>query len=237
MTKLLSSFNLEWSFRGQISDWELQPTLERNVEVKARWDYEFRSLGYLKEISRRNSLFESDEYSLVNLLSLFQHYGGYTRLLDFTRSQYVAVFFSLAKAHTISKPKPVIWAINTRQLAFQANQHRSDFKLEDYFEEESQEKKVLVIDGDRSHERHSIQQSVYLAPSNPKNNFVDCLNNSLDSNNHIYKIILNDTVLKQGFVELMKMNISYKTLFPGIQGELNDVTFRYLTDWAKITNL
>jgi hypothetical protein len=45
-------------------------------------------------------------------LSIIQHFGGPTRLLDFTRSFYVAVFFALENAVA----EGTVWAINSRVL-------------------------------------------------------------------------------------------------------------------------
>jgi len=114
----LSSLLNGWAFRGQSnSNWQLVPTLERaignaslsnsvTIEHAIHRAFIRRAHHLLEHPPSYNDLFE--------WFSLIQHYGGPTRLLDFTRSFYVASFFAI---NPESKDESAVWAVNLRHLA------------------------------------------------------------------------------------------------------------------------
>jgi len=108
-----------WVFRGQRElKWRLEPTLDRFMkdlrggysasEVEQHILTQFRrgAPTYLNDLPMYNDT--------IGWLAVIQHYGGPTRLLDFTKSIYVAAFFALAKRSTSSHA--VIWAVNDRVI-------------------------------------------------------------------------------------------------------------------------
>jgi hypothetical protein len=89
-------------FRGQRNaTWSLQTRLERECDSvrlapSSRKSTEDQILEYF---GRRIHLYVNALHmDALSLLSLLQHHGGPTRLLDFTRSFYVAAFFALEDA-------------------------------------------------------------------------------------------------------------------------------------------
>ncbi|REG50881.1 FRG domain-containing protein [Paraburkholderia sp. BL6669N2] len=87
-------------FRGQANaNWGLQSSLERvlgnawNVE-KARM-FEAHALNSFKSKYHNYCGGEHRPASKLSWLSIMQHYGGPTRLIDFTTSPYIALFFAL----------------------------------------------------------------------------------------------------------------------------------------------
>ena len=106
-------------FRGQIDDynWELQPTLEREVEKQEikPLDLYGMELSILKEFQQNAHLFLKDCPNICERLewfSLLQHHGAPTRLLDFTLSPYIATFFAINN----SSINGAVWAINKETL-------------------------------------------------------------------------------------------------------------------------
>ena len=107
-----------WVFRGQPSaDWSLQPTLERF----AKYIREFPPLAiepYIRREFRRrahhysNSL-PADDNNL-EWLALMRHHGAPTRLLDFSKSPYVAAFFAAAEARR--DESVANWAVDAHAL-------------------------------------------------------------------------------------------------------------------------
>jgi hypothetical protein len=102
-----------WIFRGQPNaDWSLQPSLERFAAslrerpyaVEQYIDAEFRRHAhhYLSDTPG------SDD--LLDWFALMRHHGAPTRLLDFSKSPYVAAFFATAEAPP--DKCAAIWAID-----------------------------------------------------------------------------------------------------------------------------
>src|ERR1035438_72566 len=115
-----------WIFRGQMdADWHLQPTIERVVgqnpamSVNAFEDYinnEFRRRA-------RNYLSNAPhDENRLEWLALMRHYGAPTRLLDWSRSPFVALFFAVADAQ--SQQPSAVWCLDLVAL-----QTRAEFLL------------------------------------------------------------------------------------------------------------
>lgn len=113
-----------WAFRGE-SDAErtLRPGIERiaskpgRAEDYVEQEFKRRAHHYLSDLP--------DDEDDLEWVALMQHYGAPTRLLDWTRSAYVAAFFAAesavykriaADAERRSKPF-VIWAIDEKSVS------------------------------------------------------------------------------------------------------------------------
>lgn len=104
-----------WVFRGQSnSRWHLTTSLERvatwrdlnlnHAESRLITDFKSRAHLYTKEVPPMN-----DDLEWV---ALMQHHGCPTRLLDFTRSPYVALCFAVDQV--ASNRECAVWAINSQ---------------------------------------------------------------------------------------------------------------------------
>jgi hypothetical protein len=111
-----------WVFRGQQdASWGLTTSLERIAKTYGcpQTTLPNREEEILNKFKRQASHYlthlpDDSPNGKKNLgwLSLIQHHGGPTRLLDFTRSFYVAAFFANETAETDS----VVWAVNQALL-------------------------------------------------------------------------------------------------------------------------
>ena len=110
-----------WVYRGQReSTWELEPSITRSlteslpanvihrIEKDLRHQFESTAIHY----SSRADLPSSD----FGWLSLMQHNGAPTRLLDFTESPFMALFFAFDGANANDSKYSSITAINYREL-------------------------------------------------------------------------------------------------------------------------
>ena len=103
-------------FRGQAqADWPLQPSIERAGWDAATWpgkedyvrsEFKRRAHHYLLDLPDKD-----DE---LGWLALMRHHGAPSRLLDWTKSPYVAAFFAALDARP-DKPF-AIWALNGDKL-------------------------------------------------------------------------------------------------------------------------
>lgn len=100
ISELLERLNFypnNFAFRGQAeSSWGLQSTIERMVRHShERRRFEERSLEQFKAKFKLYSKDMDAPEKRLSWLSLMQHYGVPTRLLDFTTSPYVALYFAI----------------------------------------------------------------------------------------------------------------------------------------------
>ena len=93
----------QWVFRGhENANWRLQTTLERQlakygISIDHAPAYEQQILrDFLRKVRNYDVTFTPSD--ALQCASYIQHYGGPTRLMDWTYSFYVAAFFAIAPA-------------------------------------------------------------------------------------------------------------------------------------------
>lgn len=119
-----STFLSNFYFRGQAnSEWDLSSSLERMIKSLYQREDSFDiprayELEMLEEFKRKYPLYEKHripaEGDNIEWLSIMQHYGACTRLVDATESIFVALF--MATQNTLSCYDAAIWAINKNIL-------------------------------------------------------------------------------------------------------------------------
>jgi hypothetical protein len=200
--KSISKNSFHFIFRGHNQkDWKLKPTLERAAD-KFLMEYShlpsneyliyrsFKSIAnhYLKNIP--------DEKNYIEWMSILQHYGAPTRLLDFTYSLYIAAFF----AFEFATDDCAIWGLNfyklndvllAKMMADKKWKMRNlvlhdynisianklfDFETEEDLHEIQRKyldgKKIIFsVSPDNKNERIEIQNGVFLMPSDIEESF------------------------------------------------------------------
>jgi hypothetical protein len=174
----------QWAFRGHTSAaWKLEPSIERlkraysnafrhDAEEYVREAFKRRAHHYLQHLPR-------DEEEL-EWMALMRHHGAPTRLLDWTRSPYVAAFFAIAEAKE-DEPS-VIWAVDANAVKSEAvqllgecgiinGQATGKFSLgapgvfDRIFLEDAQLAIVAPVEPYRTNERAISQQGLFLCSS------------------------------------------------------------------------
>lgn len=117
----LTKLDRRWIFRGHgDSNWRLLSTLER---MFANWQAYHDVAEKMEEYALHRLESEADHYlgvhslpdTRLGRLAFLQHHGVPTRLLDFTTSSFIALFFASVESFDDSSYFSV-WAINYRNL-------------------------------------------------------------------------------------------------------------------------
>jgi hypothetical protein len=209
--------------------------------------------GLLREFKRKSSLYLSQSKPVHRLewLALMRHYGAPTRLLDWTYSVYAAAFFALDES---SPQRPAtIWALDTEWIKACLSKvivlERQDgnlwdilFKKDVHLEKEETWEKyfsgahsfVLPVNPFRLNRRLTIQQGLFLCPGNISIPFQDNLGalqtNDARSPEALIQITLdlNHSEKKNFLRQLVRMNLTKASLFPGLQGFAQSLSLRLL---------
>lgn len=204
-----------WLFRGhQIPTWALVTTLERatsrlvvdQIEYERKIWTEYRRQAHLY-LTRVPELKDTVEW-----LALMQHYGAPTRLMDFTKSFWIALFFAIEDAEddcAVIALKPgslrpnVPGKVNNAQLAknITSGDHTDDYlrATVPYF----------------SNERLAIQKGVFVYSMNLRKKFADLIQ---IQKKQCEKLVVAKALFDEIRVKLNDFNCNSRVLFPGIDG-------------------
>lgn len=242
-----NSKSKKWIFRGHKSGESLKSSLERAViyypkDLKKKGEAEKR---ILREFKRRYHQYSSDipkDEDDLEWFSLMQHYGAPTRLLDFTYSPYIAVYFALehTSANKTGTETFEVFAVNAKWAIKQSIKNHGDSpEAKDFFEdpvsntcldrklykkyfiEGTPKKFVCPFNPFRLHERISLQNGVFMCPGAVNKKFEENLESlGGDKRANIIKITLkfNKTQIREAREKLYDLNITRATLFPGLEG-------------------
>jgi hypothetical protein len=234
-----------WLFRGQYAAWDLKTTIERTCEhtgLRAT-DREKVERGIIRQLRRA---YDGQDLGRVEkdqlyAMSLLQHYGAPTRLLDFTYSKYVGIYFALegANDHRLLNGRKAcaVWCINGRWLedsaiktapevgslikARSSDENRTDGTFVPLY----MENRHSFVGRENPlglHHRLHIQQGVFLCPGNVTTAFIDNLrrHEGWEKKQNILKVTcrLDTKGLQQALERCRQMNISRESLFPGLEG-------------------
>lgn len=237
----------KWIFRGlPKAAYSLETSLERalrdfGVSLSEAARFEKSLMHQFRRQAQKYAIDLPSDKEAMTWLTLMQHYGTPTRLLDWTYSFFVAVYFAVERAD--SGAPSAVWCINA---AWCADQYDAILKAIDgaslkllkdrdpYIRSTKTFAKVIdrkkpmlnVYPGNAFalNERLIIQQGFFLIPCDISRSFEDNLEALLARDphyrEHFVKIVIDGGVdlRREILTNLYRMNITRASLFPGLQG-------------------
>jgi hypothetical protein len=241
--KFVDRLSENWAFRGQVNTrWPLLTAIERTDFIKLRKGIE---VEFVAEFQRgaRNYL-NKDELPehLIEWLAMMQHHGAPTRLLDFTRSPFIAAFFAFEQCFVQHDISVAVWAINFNFLKNKAlseleSELSADIREnknlinEPLFEKifyQNNSNLVFPVEPFRMNRRYSLQQSIFVSTGNSNETFISQLS-FLGSElaKAVIKIELPSLLQKEVLRDLQRMNLNRASLFPDLDGYAASLRLRY----------
>jgi FRG domain len=161
------------------------------------------------------------EKALFEWWAMMQHYGAPTRLLDWTASPYVALYFAVAADW---KRPGAVWSFDSKEKAGDdldrvAKLLESETQQTAYFWDTPIETPFcFVVEMGRLHVRIANQQGYFTICGQIPSNHGLLLGQSFGGKRDCRKFII-DARLKPEFLrKLLRMNITPNSLFPGLDG-------------------
>jgi hypothetical protein len=215
-----------WYIRGQSNEeWPLQPSLLRHLgEVAVE-----RALGIEFGATRRfmsqyhlhapTDGVEKSKWGPIAWWMLMQHYSGPTRLLDWTLSPYVALYFAVDQ---YPESDGAVWFFPSAALeTITANRYG---KLEHSSQEQLESrdvKAVYPIEATQHSKRSASQQAVFTVCTHVLADHGQVISEAFVGQEDRYplnKVIVPAGVKNQFLSKLRTMNITAGSLFPGLDG-------------------
>jgi hypothetical protein len=241
----LASFPLnQYIFRGQSDEsWGLQPSIERlRLPLIGREGAEGL---VLRAFSRRAHHYVQNlpaPGETLEWLAVMRHYGAPTRLLDCTASPYIAAFFATAEAR--EDVAPVIWGFHAgtllacaiskfheaypEDLIFRPRPYTEYPRGDELFQHMQRLRDPAVVVPVRPfkfNDRLARQQGWFLCSNSLsvtlESSLLSLLRDTPYGPNCVKPLIrmrLRPGGHASTLLELAKMNITYETLFPGLDG-------------------
>lgn len=240
----LGGFTSSHVFRGQArSEWGICSTLERLLHRRWRKDDIAKFEDYtLQEFKSRFHLYDRENMqprSRLQWLSIMQHYGAPTRLIDFTSSPFVALYFALEAItpEEIHAPGDIhfsiysldctaimrasIAAIKQKDPSFSEDEFslcgNADTIFSNLLDEEKHDV-VLITEPSVINKRIDRQAGCFGVTTIPANRFHEKLRDEIYKDVEQLKFNIPYSLIPQLWALLRSMNINSKTIYGDLQG-------------------
>ncbi|WP_155693235.1 FRG domain-containing protein [Aliivibrio fischeri] len=222
----------QWLYRGQSDTrWEIKTSLYRLFEDASetiKLSENSRQRQFAKDVHEKLLIkkFITNAHlylpttpileDKLEWLSLMQHFGAPTRMLDVTLSPHIATYFALESGHgdaaifsfNYSKIKEL--DTNTLGLKNAKNEVFKNRKEGNSF--------IVAHESNFANERLLCQQGLFLVPSTNYHTFDELLDTYGGEGEVCKKFVIPARIRLEGIERLREMNITSSSLFPGIDG-------------------
>lgn len=235
-----------WAFRGQ-SDaaWPLLSSLPRRLlqHDVSRELWRQREERAIRIFRRKAHVYLPDKSALnddLRCLAMMQHHGAPTRLLDFTKSPFVAAFFALEHARgpaaVYALNTPGIWAAGPDfdpSLTRDAIDPRVPGNFDRHFA--VNHLPVVWFGEPREMDRRLVAQSGLLViPGVLDMTLDDLLQGYGRGQVLVERVLLSPQVRTEAMHELYRMNITHATLFPDLEGLARSIVYELEETWPPL---
>ena len=227
-----------WAFRGERDErWPLYSSLSRylqnfHVSPEAWPEQEARILRIFKRKAHQFLEKPPEVDDDFQWMALMQHHGAPTRLIDFTWSPYVAVFFALER----TLADGVVWAMNPARIDSSRNPKpsRTDPRVNGNFRRYyiKGTRRFIWMGEPHTMNRRLIAQSGTFAVPGVLDVPIEEMLTDVDQENILAKIVLANSVREVGMRELYRMNITFATLFPDLDGLARSMGYELEFHWG-----
>src|ERR1700721_835542 len=240
-----------WAFRGQrdaaapLFSLLSRHFINYNIDPRAWADQEERIVRIFKRKATPFLTHVPERSDDFQWLSLMQDHGAPTRLLDFTWSPYVAAFFALERA----TGEAAVWARNpaaisaggirrspkskARAIATSAMDPRLAGNFARYFLKGNREF-IWLGEPEVMNRRLIAQSGTFVLPGALDRPMEEIARQYPDPKNMMAKFILPAAKIREtGLRELYRMNITYATLFPDLDGLARSLGYELEFHWAN----
>lgn len=225
-------------YRGQRNHfYPLKPSLyresirlnEKNPLIKERIENEYKKLekNITKEFNLKAVAYfnhEMDHFDEVDKLALMQHYRVPTKLLDFTESPLIALYFALEDIDEINYygKAPCVYVLNIGGFKFNGDGHiLSSSQVSNVIDEKTfdsyYEKDNFAFSPKLKNKRLTAQNGIFVAFN--KNTTLEA---SLDED-YLTKIIIPRQKISKIKQELKDMGITPTTIYPDFEGLAKEI--------------
>lgn len=236
-------FNENWAFRGQgHSEWILNTAIERTNFINYHHAIEAEFVAEFQRGARNYLSKDDTPQHLIEWLALMQHHGAPTRLLDLTKSPFIAAYFAFEFSPVHQDHSIGIWGINVNYLKRKAIEFLSEefgealsknknLINEQLFEKlfyENNKNLVFPVEPFSMNRRYSIQQSIFLSTGTSRETFMNQLQFlGEDLEKTVVKMILPGSHRREVMRDLLQMNLHRASLFPDLDGYALSLRLRY----------
>ena len=226
-------------YRGHAdSSWKLESTLERTIGEK--WSSELASkfedyyLNLFKSKYHIYNGYEHEPKSKLAWLSVMQHYGAPTRLIDFTESPYVALYFALDAYNPLLRNDLAIYAIDynsimdeslafisERDSSFKKTRHEIIGKQDELFDDVVDRfsyEIVWITEPLELNARIDRQSGTFLISGDKEKRIEDLLSRDMYKDVNVLKFVVPHSIYENIYALLRKMNINAKTIYGDLSG-------------------
>jgi FRG domain len=239
---LLNHFNRlpnNYIYRGHANaEWPLQSSLERVIGAKWSSSETKKYEDYSLDVFRAKfHLYDRENIrpdSKLAWLSVMQHYGVPTRLVDFTESPYVALYFALEAYHPSTKVDLAVFALDYTAIMDASIAHitaedpsftetrKTVYPKQDKIFDETVDRFAYdiawVTEPKHHNERLDRQGGCFLVSGNGDRRIADVLDLSLYGTCEFVKYIIDHRLYSGIFALLRKMNVTSRSLYGDLDG-------------------